>query len=487
MKHYHFAFYVSAKPRTHALARALAEGAKRHGDTVSLVSQENAAVIDNVDGGAVLGIARTQKRLFHDYLQAGKHFLLFDKGYIDRDHYLRVSVDAWQPLAYLQRFVRPSDRLDVLLEKKQIALRPRRESLASDEILIAGTCQSHNNFHNIGNVSKYYQAVANKIASYTNRPIAYRPNPSWYSKHNSEFRLLKNTRLSSPATNFLDELNRTHLLVTHGSSAAFTALARGIPIMVLGNGIGRPMALSEGDWDQVNKPYFPSDEERHQFLCDVAYCQWTHEEYRSGVAWEVLRSTLHSLETDERPTSVFDVITQYRTMHQEPKYFRGFTTLKYFREIGSGLIRNECNTLLDYGSGKGQQYDKPYHLDETWKVAVTCYDPAVEEFATLPSNTFDAVICCDVMEHVPEHAVQATLAEIISKASKYVFFSIATSLAGKSLPDGRNCHLTVRSEEWWREQIKIAARGSEAEIELAIIPPNLPFDPDDIWDEDDDD
>jgi hypothetical protein len=79
-----------------------------------------------------------------------------------------------------------------------------------------------------------------------------------------------------------------------------------------------------------------------------------------------------------------------------------------------------------------------------------------------------------VLEHVPEHDVPETLRRLCNFAHKFVFLTVATSPAKKRLPDGRNCHLTIRPEAWWWEQIEAArvAVGKPDLLVSAIIQPD---------------
>lgn len=457
MKQYLFAYYTSNKPRTHTFAAALAEGAKVHGDVV-VAQPQSEHPLDSIpfDGAAVMGMGMFAKRALKDYTAAGKHCLLFDKGYMLRSQYMRVSVDSWQPLKYFQRFFRSHDRLNQIMSGKggeAFKIEAYKPHDPDKRILIAGVCQAHSNFHDLGNTNDYHTEVYNRLRPLSARKIVYRPNPSWYTRHHEEYRPIDGAVLSEPATPFRDELLRSHFLVTHGSSAAFVALASGVPIMVLGEGIARPMAMTEKNFDEgsIHAPFFPSERDRMQFFADVAYCQWTHEEYRSGEAWASIRMALAGLEKEK--DTVITTAEQYREMHKSDRYFKGTGTVRYLAPIGKLVVKCGSHKLLDYGSGKGDQYKRPYNLDKAWEVNVTCYDPGVPEFSQFPSGTFDGVICCDVLEHVPEEDVQRTLIRIFSVADQFVFLSIATVPAKKSLPDGRNVHLTVKPKTWWDVQI----------------------------------
>jgi hypothetical protein len=128
-----------------------------------------------------------------------------------------------------------------------------------------------------------------------------------------------------------------------------------------------------------------------------------------------------------------------------------------------------AKTILDYGSGKGQQYQPlPFtdpggtvHLGirAWWGVEVRCYDPGYEAYSALPSGQFDGVISTDVLEHVPEEDMPWIVGELFGYATRFVFANVACFPAKKRLPNGQNAHCTVRPLKWWRELIdKVAGR-----------------------------
>lgn len=468
-KHYNFAYYVSAKRRSIEFGKMLARGARFHYDIVELVSQETPDT--GFDGAIKLGLSRAASRVRDIYLEAGKHFIFCDKGYT-KAGYWRASVDAWQPLAYFQRFKRPADRWRATGPRLK---RRRKVDVDNAAVVLAGSCQNYSNFCKLGDVNDYNLVLLQKLREHTDRTIIYRPNPSWYLKHHDEFRPVheevKDVRLSEPAEPFMSLLENCQLLVANGSSVSVSALAFGVPTMVLLGGVAKNLALKDDDFDKIEDPYWPKDTIREQFFSDLAYCQWTSEELMSGEAWGEIRLALASLEQDYLHVTPGEILNQYKLMHKHEDYFRGRTTLKYADEIGAFLRHHTVHTLLDYGSGKGEQYEDPYRLQDEWGVSsVTCYDPGVLKFDDPPraGETFGAVICCDVMEHVPEEAVQPTLQEILRYAEKCVFFGIATTPATKTLPNGQNCHVTVRPEEWWQKQIAQASKVCKRPIDIVL-------------------
>lgn len=108
------------------------------------------------------------------------------------------------------------------------------------------------------------------------------------------------------------------------------------------------------------------------------------------------------------------------------------------------------NSVLDYGTGKGQF---PKSLQKALpNLEVKAYDPAVEHFSARPDGTFDMVTCFDVLEHVERDSVSAVLEEIRSYSAKVVFLQIDLQPAIKRLQDGRNAHIMLAPPDWWLAQ-----------------------------------
>lgn len=137
-------------------------------------------------------------------------------------------------------------------------------------------------------------------------------------------------------------------------------------------------------------------------------------------------------------------------MHFDRGHFNGGTLTKYLADIQNYITEHDITTILDYGCGKGRA------IPEQWN-QVRLYDPGYQPFANKPTKTYDLVISTDVLEHVEEQYVDNVLEEIYGYADKAVYLAISTIKAKKTLPDGRNAHITIRSDKWWLECIKKAA------------------------------
>lgn len=101
----------------------------------------------------------------------------------------------------------------------------------------------------------------------------------------------------------------------------------------------------------------------------------------------------------------------------------------------------QTRSILDYGCGKCT-------LQKALPFPIQNFDPFMPEHMKRPLPA-DIVVCTDVMEHVEEPFVEQVIYDIARLANKAVFFQIATSPAKKTLPDGRNAHITLHDLNWW--------------------------------------
>jgi hypothetical protein len=148
-------------------------------------------------------------------------------------------------------------------------------------------------------------------------------------------------------------------------------------------------------------------------------------------------------------------IELHRQLHDVSDVFRGRFHPEHVRKIHALIKSTNSKTLLDFGCGKGDQYINKHIHSRIWKIEMpSLYDPAIDEFSVMPDGIFDGVICADVMEHIPECAVDKTLYDVISRAKKFAYFHISTRLARTLLPNGENSHVTVKEHDWWLEKIQ---------------------------------
>ena len=80
-----------------------------------------------------------------------------------------------------------------------------------------------------------------------------------------------------------------HCLVTYNSIAACEALMEGKPALVLGNNAAS--VIAETDIKNIDKPRIPDRETMEAWISNLAYCQFTTDEMKSGFAWRTVNET----------------------------------------------------------------------------------------------------------------------------------------------------------------------------------------------------
>ena len=123
---------------------------------------------------------------------------------------------------------------------------------------------------------------------------------------------------------------------------------------------------------------------------------------------------------------------------------------KFPKYLDSFIKEKNPRSILDFGCGKGRLLEsiRCSYPD----VEVIGYDPANPNYDIDLSNiNVDLIISSDVLEHIEPEYLLETLADLRTK-SKYYFHLIACSPAKLILPDGRNAHLIVEDNIWWRQK-----------------------------------
>jgi hypothetical protein len=131
-----------------------------------------------------------------------------------------------------------------------------------------------------------------------------------------------------------------------------------------------------------------------------------------------------------------------REFQESNKAWAGYDVVKYQKKIKELVDHYSARTILDYGCGKGLQYQErlPYggsighELPESeWKtfdeylgVTVYKYDPCVAGFEQLPpeGTKFDGVICTQVLNSIPDDDMVWVRETLEKYAIKFCFIGL---------------------------------------------------------------
>lgn len=198
--------------------------------------------------------------------------------------YWRVAVDGHHPTRTLMATPRASDRMRAQMQRAELSLEPWRK--AGEHIVIAGSSAKYHAFYGLPEPTEYAEELVRQLQRITGRPIVYRPKPSWRGAVP-----IGGARYSPRDEGIEDVLSGAHVLVTHGSNACFEAVISGVPCIVLGDAVAKP--ISSQNLREIEMPYLATDEERDQWLANLGWCQWTLREFADGDAWAAIRPQIY--------------------------------------------------------------------------------------------------------------------------------------------------------------------------------------------------
>lgn len=263
-----------------ALLDTIQTGVQAHGDKVFGL-QGFSEVEEDVDGLVLYGIGGMSKEIYDAYRAAGKHVIFFDKGYM-RGKYLRVAVNAFQPLDDLYKVPRPLDRFE------RLGLELQNYDVRGNDILFDGASNKFCLWKGLGDWLKWGTDTVTTLRKYTSCPIVYRPRPS----HNNGLTSFNIPEAWLSLDKTLEEdFKTTRLCVSYGGNIGWDCAVAGVPHFAIGDSIARP--ISETDLTYVGTPFIPTEEERLRWFAQVSYWQWTLQELASGEAWENIKEYIN--------------------------------------------------------------------------------------------------------------------------------------------------------------------------------------------------
>lgn len=152
-----------------------------------------------------------------------------------------------------------------------------------------------------------------------------------------------------------------------------------------------------------------------------------------------------------------DYLEEQRRLHAAPRGYGGRgskwapTVLEVMREFG-------CATMLDYGCGQGSLVRTlqalPTHLVQSKQQVCDLYeyDPAIPGKDAPPTQRFDLVVCTDVLEHIESTKIDAVMRHLSDLTARALFAVVSLVPTAKTLSDGQQAHILLRSVDWWKYQ-----------------------------------
>jgi len=161
-----------------------------------------------------------------------------------------------------------------------------------------------------------------------------------------------------------------------------------------------------------------------------------------------------------------------KKFQKENSTWGGDDCKNYHNQIRTLMDKYNAKTVLDYGCGKGRQYEEfvsyglpEYQVSEpmTFDTRINAesvykFDPCVEKFDIEPlGQQFDAVICTQVLGGIPDADMSWLRDKLMNYATKFVFIGLhSVNILPKSkkrMYDARYVNYN-RTVEWYQNQFK---------------------------------
>ena len=161
-----------------------------------------------------------------------------------------------------------------------------------------------------------------------------------------------------------------------------------------------------------------------------------------------------------------------KKFQKENSSWGGDDCKNYHNQIRFLMDKYNAKTVLDYGCGKGRQYQEllPYWLNNgqvtepmTFQTRINAesvykFDPCVEGLDVEPvGQKFDAVICTQVLGSIPDADIPWVRDKLMNYATKFVFIgkhSVTKPPKLKKRMYDANYVNYNRTVEWYQEQFK---------------------------------
>jgi len=146
--------------------------------------------------------------------------------------------------------------------------------------------------------------------------------------------------------------------------------------------------------------------------------------------------------------------TLARNYASEDLKFLGLTIMQFAPSLRSLFSAYGIRTCLDYGCGRAGAWKNPAFKESFGLDRLILYDPYVPEYNTLTDSKVDAVIACDVAEHIPPHRLSEFFRRMFLRARKLVVFTFCSRPSSKFFSDGTDPHVSKYPMWWWEQESK---------------------------------
>ena len=269
--------YLSGNPTHDRVLRAFQAGCGGQLRAVEEYEPSEVAVIFGVYKSRVpQSFARGE--VFRQQREKNLDVIVLETGYINRGdgeaHHYAAGFNGLNGRADFRNQGMPDDR--ALLLRKEHGLRCLAWRETGKHVLLCGQVPWDASVEMCENYPEWLKHITRRIRHHTDREIRFRPHPLGPD--------LQIPGCSHSTVPLAEDLNDCWATVSFNSNTGVESVIDGIPTFAFDEG-----AMAKGManmWlaDLEN----PKTPDRHQWLNDLAYTQWTPEEMKKGLTWRHL-------------------------------------------------------------------------------------------------------------------------------------------------------------------------------------------------------
>ena len=150
----------------------------------------------------------------------------------------------------------------------------------------------------------------------------------------------------------------------------------------------------------------------------------------------------------------YETLKRSQLFQQKSANWAGDGSYQYTQQLREIVKQHDCQTMLDYGCGKGLQYPQgAYNFAQLIRIKdYAMHDPAYEKYAELLPGTWDLVICLDVLPFIPESDIDTVIELMVSRCNKICVIGLQDIFQHQL--KSKKPFVCVHDRSWWEEKLK---------------------------------
>lgn len=231
------------------------------------------------------------KEVYEHFRSLNKPVVVIEVGSLSRNNTWRVGLNHINRLA---TFPKPDPKYPRWkYYERSRPLMPWKDD--GEFVVIATQRPDSMQWYGMPSMEHWVEQTVEKVRQYTNRPIVIRPHPrdihTDWDFINSKipgmyYSMPEKIEGTYDEMNFMEILDRAHIVINHSSNPAVDAIIHGVPVIVGEESFCYDLTTTFENIENPNKP------DRSEWCEMMAYTEWSESEIAMGMPWQYLKQQL---------------------------------------------------------------------------------------------------------------------------------------------------------------------------------------------------